>query len=368
MLKGLTILLLSLISIAALSPPTVAGPNGAPESVLIAQAVPSYIPWYTPPSSPWPDPWPSPIPSAYAAIDGAFAAGIIYDTGSGGTGSHSGFDTFLTGLCNFVCFGKPGTTSSNVFVYGNDFNSTAITEIGAPDDCTTHCPGSIVNNVFGVTVYAQPSPVNSGYFLSVSGKGNLGIYNNVVAGASVIAGAGITPNPYPSPTSAGGSLISYTGTGTGELRMGSAADYVRCDYGATTIDVLTCNAPLMAAKATSSTPGSVAPCYDSGGNACSSAFHSVKNVRNGTLGITTGMSGCAANSWCSLTSATISLSGAAAFSNGNYGCALSSSSSYKLILMVNGQTATNFDIQAYNPGGSIGANIDLGINYFCSGN
>ena len=63
--------------IVALSPPTVADPNGAPESVLVAQAAPSYIPWYTPVPSPWPDPWPSPIPSAYAAIDGAFAAGNI---------------------------------------------------------------------------------------------------------------------------------------------------------------------------------------------------------------------------------------------------------------------------------------------------
>ncbi len=369
MLKGLTILLLSLISILGLSPRTFAAPSGAPESVLVAQLVPNYIPWYTPPpASPWPDPWPAPIPSAYAAIDGAFAAGIVYNTGSGGTGSNSGFDTYITNKCNFICFGKPGTASTNVFVYGNDFNSTAFTEIGAPDDCTGHCPGSIVNNVFGVTVNAQPSPVNSGYFVSVSGKGNLGIYNDIVAGASVIAGAGTAPNPYPSPTTAGGSLVSYTGTGTGELRMGSAADYVRCDYGATTTDVLTCNAPLMAAKTTTSAPGPVAPCYDGSGNACGSTFHTVKAAASGTFGITTGTSGCAANSWCSsLTNATISLSGAAVFSDGNYACTLSSSSTYKLGLMVNGQLSNQFTIQAYNPGSSIGANVPLGISYACSG-
>jgi hypothetical protein len=371
MLKGLTILLLSLISILGLSSRTVAESNGAGESVLVAQAPLNYIPWYTPPPSPWPNPtWPAPIPSAYAAIDGAFAAGIVYDTGSGGTGSHSGFDTYMTGLCNFICFGKPGTASSNVFVYGNDFNSTAFTEIGAPDDCTGHCPGSIANSVFGITVNAQPSPANSGYFVSVSGKGNLGIYNNIVAGASVIAGAGagMTPNPYPSPTATGGTLISYTGTGTGELRMGSAADYLRCDYGATKTDVLTCNAPLMAAKTTTSAPGPVAPCYGSDGTACGSTFHTVKPVPNITAGITTGASGCAANAWCSsLTNATISLSGAAVFTDGNYACTLSSSSTYKLGLMVNGQQSNQFTIQAYNPGSSIGPNIPLDITYTCSG-
>ncbi len=369
MQRRLALLLLIGIFIVAFSPPTVAGPNGSRESVLVAQGAPNYIPWYTPPPSPWPMPtWPAPIPSAFAAIDGAFAAGIVYNTGSGGTGSHSGFDTFMTGLCNFICFGKPGTASSNVFVYGNDFNSTAFTEIGAPDDCTGHCPGGIKNKVFGITVNAQPSPVNSGYFVSVSGEGNLGIYNNIVAGASVIAGAGTTPNPYPSPTAAGGSLVSYTGTGTGELRMGSAADYVRCDYGATTTDVLTCNAPLMAAKTTTSAPGPVAPCYGSDGTACGSTFHTVRPTPNILVGVTTGASGCAANSWCSsLTNATISLSGAAVFTDGNYACTLSSSSTYKLGLMVNGQQSNQFTIQAYNPGSSIGPNIPLDITYTCSG-
>ncbi len=370
MLRAQTILLLSVISIIALSPPTAAGVKGPhlsqSESVLVAQAQPSYIPWYTPPPSPWPSPtWPAPIPSAYAAIDQAFAAGNIYNTGSGGTGSHSGFDTYITLKCNFICFGKRGFASSNVLVFGNDVDSTAFTEVGAPDDCGTHCPGSVPNNVFGVTLNTQPSPANSGYFVSVGGKGSLGVYNNVVAGASVIAGAG-TGNPYPSPTAAGGSLVSYTGAGTGELRMGSASDYVRCDYGASTTDVLTCNAPLMAAKTTTSAPGPVPPCYKGGGDPCDSTFHIVKNKPS--LSITTGSSGCAANSWCSLgASATISLSGPAVFADGNYACALSSSSTQQLALMVNMQTSTSFTIQAYNPGNMIGANTDLGISYTCSG-
>jgi hypothetical protein len=371
MLKGHTILLLSVIAIIAFSAPSSAGVKAVPsvhsESALVAQAAqPSYIPWYSPPPSPWPSPtWPAPIPSAYAAIDGAFAAGIIYDTGSGGTGSHSGLDMYITGLCNFICFGKRGFASSNVFVFGNDVDSTSFTEVGAPDDCGTHCPGSVPNNVFGVTLNTVPSPVNSGYFISVGGKGSLGVYNDVVAGGSVVAGAG-TSNPYPSPTAAGGSLVSYTGAGTGELRMGSASDFVRCDYGASTTDVLSCNAPLMVAKTTSSTPGPVAPCYKSGGDPCDSTFHTVKNKPDPN--ITTGGSGCGANSWCSsLTGATISLSGPAVFADGNYACTLSSSSSYQLLFMVNAQTSTSFTIQVYNAGIAIGVNKPLGINYACSG-
>jgi len=250
-------------------------------------------------------------------------------------------------------------------VFGSDYNSVSFTHQGGADD---HTVAGISNTIYSVAILVDYGPpVTENHFLAADAKGNLGINNDIVAGASVIAGAGTAPNPYPSPTAAGGSLVSYTGTGTGELRMGSAADYVRCDYGATTTDVLTCNAPLMAAKTTISTPGPVAPCYGRSGNACGSSFHMVKNPPGTSLLITTGASGCAANSWCSLTNATISLSGAAVFANGGYGCALSSSSSYKLILMVNMQTATSFEIQGYNPGSSIGPNIDLGINYFCSG-
>jgi hypothetical protein len=271
---------------------------------------------------------------------------------------------FVSGMCNFVCFGARGHQSHHVWAFGSDYNSVSFTHQGGAHD---HTVAGIWNTIYSVALLVSETPVTENHYLAVDENANLGIDNDVVAGASVIAGAG-TSNPYPSPTAAGGSLVSYTGTGTGELRMGSVADYVKCDYGATTTDVLTCNAPLMAAKTTTSTPGPVAPCYDSSGNACASTFHTVKNPPGVSLRITTGTSGCAANSWCSLTNATISLSGAAVFDNGSYGCALSSSSSYELILMVNAQTTTNFEIQAYNPGGSIGTNIDLGINYVCSGN
>ena len=55
------------------------------QPVRLAQAptpTPTYIFWY--PSSP--SPWPAPIPSANAAINAAFGAGNIYNTGAGGFG------------------------------------------------------------------------------------------------------------------------------------------------------------------------------------------------------------------------------------------------------------------------------------------
>src|ERR1700727_3800261 len=98
MARALARLLLSGILILAVSPPTTADPSAVSESALVAQAALNYIPWYTPPASPWPNPWPTPIPSAYAAIDGAFAVGNIYDTGSLGFGHPGGFDMLITGM------------------------------------------------------------------------------------------------------------------------------------------------------------------------------------------------------------------------------------------------------------------------------
>lgn len=369
MLRGQTILLLSVIAIVAFSAPTAARVKSShftqSPSELVAQAVqPSYIPWYTPPPSPWPNPtWPAPIPSAYAAIDGAFAVGNIYDTGSQGFAHPSGFDMYISGLCNFVCFGVRGHPSHHVFAFGSDDNAYSFTHQGGADD---HTVAGISNQIYSVAVSESSSPEVEAHYVAVDGKGKVGVADNVAAGSSVIAGAG-TSNPYPSPTAAGGSLVSHTGAGTGELRMGSATDYVRCDYGVKTTDVLTCNSPLMVAETTSSTLGAVAPCYKSGGDPCDGTYHIVKNKPDPN--ITTGGSGCAANSWCSsLTGATISLSGPAVFADGNYACALSSSSSYQLLLVVNAQTTTNFTIQAYNPGIAIGVNKPLGINYVCFGN
>ncbi|HVN69790.1 MAG TPA: hypothetical protein VMU38_09100 [Candidatus Binatia bacterium] len=314
-------------------------------------------------------PTPSPYPSAWAAINGAFAAGIVYNTGTGGSGSLNGLDVVDTGLCNFLCFGKRGTKSSAVFVLGNDHDtahSTSLTILGAPDDCTTHCPGGVQNNVYGITLYENGSNT---YLAAVDGSGNLGIYNNVIAGATIVAGG----TPYPSPT-ASGSLISHTGAGKGELLLGGSANYVRCDYGETTASVLTCNAPvtvtapLMAAESASSSTGPVSPCYDHDGTACGSAFHTVKNTSDPM--VTTNGS-CAPNSWCGLTGNSIALSSAGQFTSSNYTCALSSSSTYQLSLMVNNQSTTGFTIQAYNidsSGRAIVSGTNLKIQYACSGN
>lgn len=150
---------------------------------LVAQAptpTPSYIPWYTA--------VPSPIPSAYAALGAAFGAAYLYNTlGTAGTG------VLNTGGCNFICFGSPGVTSHHMLAYGNDIDPTGLssyTSQGAPDDCGSSCPGDIRSQVFSITAHSDTSLPNSGFFVSVDGNANLGVYNNIVAGAAVIAGAG----------------------------------------------------------------------------------------------------------------------------------------------------------------------------------
>jgi hypothetical protein len=92
--------------------------------------------------------------------------------------------------------------------------------------------------------------VNNGYIVGVDGKGNLGVYNNIIAGAALIAGAGDS-TPYPSPSA--GSLVSYTGTngsggGEGDVLLGSSGDYAKCDYGETANKVLVCNQQLAVTK------------------------------------------------------------------------------------------------------------------------
>jgi hypothetical protein len=76
-------------------------------------------------------PTPSPYPSAWAAINGAFAAGNIYDTGTGGFGAPPGLDIISTGLCNYVCFGRHGAQSHHALAFGSDFNSYAFTHQGS---------------------------------------------------------------------------------------------------------------------------------------------------------------------------------------------------------------------------------------------
>lgn len=236
---------------------------------------------------------------------------------------------------------------------------------------------SVKNQVYAVAVSVSSSPEHEVHYVAVDGNGQFGVDNNVVAGATVVAGQANT-NPYPSPTPGGGSLISHTGAGTGELLLGDSANYVRCDYGETTMNVLTCNrispvvgfvkvtAGLMAAKSATSSTGPVPPVYQKDGTSSAGGWHIVENTSS-TMVKT--HSRCALNVWCTLDNSSIALSSAAEFTTTNYSCTLSSSSSYKLILMVNSQTTTGFTIQAYNvdPGGSINAGTDLGIQYACAG-
>jgi hypothetical protein len=88
-----------------------------------------------------------------------------------------------TAVCNFLCFGKRGTASDRVLTFGNDYDSaggTSYSEIGAPDACSPHCPGEITNEAFGLSIQAaNPAPTNSGHFLAVDGRGELGVATNV---------------------------------------------------------------------------------------------------------------------------------------------------------------------------------------------
>ena len=226
---------------------------------------------------------------------------------------------------------------------------------------------SIKNQVYAVSVYVSASP-DELHYVAVDGNGKLGVDSNLIAGSTVVAGQANT-HPYPSPAPAGGSLISHTGAGTGELLLGASANYVRCDYGGTTMSVLTCNEPEQSRRRDGRRVGDfftgpVPPGYDHLGTSSASTFHIVKNMNS--VGVETRR---LCDTWCSLSNNSIVLSSAADFASANYSCALSSISSYKLILMVNRQTTSGFTIQAYNvdPGGSINPGTDLGIEYACSG-
>lgn len=342
---------------------------------LVAQATSGLIDWFYSPSPG--TPWPSPIASANAGIQGAFAAGNVYDSGFLGFGHPSGLQMLLTGKCNFVCFGAPGHESHHIAAFGSDFtpapgNLTAFVHFGAADDCESAdhsdtCPGHIANQIFGLTLAPTPRPTSSGFYVAVDGQGDMGAAGNVVAGAAVLAGAGngvAGSTPYPSPSS--GSLVSRTGSGEGDVILGDSGNYIKCDYGETKLGSVTCNSPLWSAVSISSLAGPVPPCYQGSGTSCNSTFHIVKNVSN--LGIQTSVV-CANNTWCLLIHNVVSLSSSAVFASNNYNCSLSSSATMKLSLTVNAQSATSFTIQVYNNSGSpIAVGNALGINYVCSGN
>jgi hypothetical protein len=240
---------LFLISVMAVaSGPFTANRASGRNSALVAQAptpTPSYIPWYTA--------VPSPIPGAYAAIGQAFGAGNLYNSGGANPGTAILQDT--NGSCLFICYGAPGTASHHMLAYGNDYQTPgpmvtgSWTTQGAPDDCASSCPGNVPNQIYSITLQSSPF-VNNGYIVALDGKGNFGVYNNVVAGAAVIAGAGdSTPEPSPS----AGSLVSYTGTnssggGEGDILLGKSTDYAKCDYGETQSGILSCNQQLAVTK------------------------------------------------------------------------------------------------------------------------
>jgi hypothetical protein len=202
------------------------------------------VTWYNTAS-----PWPSPITSAYVGIGGALGVGNIYNTATNGFGT-AGTGLLGTNTCAFLCYGSPGVASAAVLAVGNDVSSPnpySFTTIGAPDDCNTSsgppCPGAIKDQIFGIEGYASPTATPT-VLVSIDLNANFAVFDNVYAGAAVIAGAG-TGNPVPSPSA--GSLVSYTGTGSGDVLLGSAGtgNYVKCDYGETNPQALTCNQPLV---------------------------------------------------------------------------------------------------------------------------
>jgi hypothetical protein len=325
---------------------------------------PSYLPWYT---SPAPT-----IAAAYVSIGGAWGSGNFYNTSNGPVGT----GVLDTNQCFFICFGTPGMASHHYLAYGNDINPTttaapgSFTHHGAAEDCNQDdsflCPGGVSNKAFGVTVMVSPLPTaHSAYYVALDTNGNLGLLTNLYAGAAIVAGAGAgTPNPVPSPSN--GSLVSYTGTATGELLLGSSASSVRCDYGETSAGNLTCNSPLRSTSSAASSAGAVPPCYKNDGTPCNATFHLVKN--SSSLNVTTN-GACANNTWCTLNNASVSFTAAnAQFANDRYNCTLSSTSAYLLNPLANNQTTTGFQIQAFNSSGSsIAGGSDLGLTYACFG-
>ena len=134
MLRGqATALFLAAIVVMAFSPGTTAqkvavaaglkrAAQTPPNTALVAQAMPSYIPWFYQPTQIWP----TPIPSANAGIEGAFAAGNVYNTAGGfGFDKRSGLKMLQTGLCNFVCFAGPGDKSHHIVAFGSDASQDA---------------------------------------------------------------------------------------------------------------------------------------------------------------------------------------------------------------------------------------------------
>lgn len=121
-------------------------------------------------------------------------------------------------------------------------------------------------------------------------------------------------------------------------------------------------------SATNSTPGPVPPCYKSAGTACDGTSHVVTDHTTQSL-----FANCASNQTCDFTLnnpyITITLSGAAAFSNSNYSCSAAiwtSSTGYVGYCQPASSSALN--IYMYNPTSStVTSGTTVSISYSASG-
>ena len=231
-----------LIGLSAKASVERASPRGG--SDLVAQTTPNYVTWYTAgPSTP------TPIPGAYVSIAEALGAGNIYNL-NGASG------IALLNNCEFLCYGAPGIASSNAFAVGNDVGADTFTTLGAPDDCSTTtaplCPGGISDKAFSIEGYSSPTATPT-VLIAIDQNGNFASSNGMYAGGAVIAGAGTGGvAPSPSPGSLVSNMTSTTGPTTGDVLLGGASDYAKCDYQETLGSTITCNKALVVAVGTSS--------------------------------------------------------------------------------------------------------------------
>ena len=234
-----------------------------------------------------------------------------------GTGFYGIASTIVSagGQCEF-CYGQPGIASHHVVGMGNDRVSTcSYSSFGAADDGSV---AGVQNDLWSLTYTDICNSGNDHYMAGIDTNFNIGFRNNVYAVGAVVAGQ-TTATTAPSPTP--GALVSTTGTGKGDVLLGSNGNFAKCDYGETTSSTLTCNAPLTvigpvsAIPTASASPAPVPPCYHASSTPCALTFHIV----TGSTSLNT--SGSCANGAICGGSATITFSGVAApFTSLTYSC------------------------------------------------